>query len=311
MRELKGFPFSSGIEAFPIKNAVYVFLIRNALSSGRNMKQLSLLKFAQLHQPEPADVAALADDVIEELDLTPPIDPRIVASYLGISRIEESEIDVAGCLICDGQDITIKVRSSDFFARRRFTIFHECTHTFFKGFERQPQYRCAPSVVPFTDPGLEALCDLGAGALLLPRRFVRRDLEEADFGIATLRQMSETYEASLEATGHRIVDLAPEDTLFVVLEVGLKPRQRGQADAEPRLRVRTARGRGGWPFIPRDKSVSTDSPLGRALQGEVVNERTVLDEITRVPVPNVEVSARLLPYAGRNRVLALYRRSRE
>lgn len=293
---------------FPIKNTLYTFLVRNGLSSNRNMKQLSLLKFAELHQPEPADVAALADDVIEELDLTPPIDSRIVASYLGISRIEESDLDVAGCLICDGRDISIKVRSSDPAARRRFTIFHECTHTFFEGFERQPQYRCAPSVVPYTDPGLEALCDLGAGNLLLPRRFVSRDLREAEFGIATLRQMSATYEASLEATGHRIVDLAPEDTLFVVLEVGLKPSQHGIAGAEPRLRVRTVRGRGGWPYIPRYKSVSADSPLGRALHGEVVNECTVLDEITRDPVPNVEVSARMAPFGGRDRVLALYRR---
>ena len=272
------------------------------------MKQLSLLEFQRLRQPRPTDVIAVADDVIEELALTPPIDPGVVASYLDVSRIEETELDVAGCLICDGHDIMIRVRASDGAPRRRFTIFHECVHTFFRGFELQPRYRCEPSAIPKADNDQEAMCDQGASSLLLPRKYLGADLLNADFGIETLMEVAETYEASLEASGHRIVDLAPYPTLFVVLEVNLKPSEFGDPRAEPKLRVRAARSRGDWPFIPAHKSASADSPLGRALRGEVVHERTILDELSREPVPDVEVSARIVPHNGRERVLALYRR---
>ena len=285
-----------------------MFLIDNALFLIKNMKQLSLLEFQRLRNPGPTDVAVTADAVIAELGLEPPINTGVVASYLDVSRIEEMELEAAGCLICDGRDVSIHVRASDGVQRQRFTIFHECTHTFFRGFELQPRYRCSPSVIPSEDKDLEAMCDQGAGAFLLPERFLRANLREADFGMATLMDVADTYHASLEASGHRIVDLAPYPTLFVVLEVNLKPSERSNPLAEPKLRVRTARGSGGWPFIPSHKSVTEDLPLGRALLGEVVHERTTLDGLARDPVPSVEVSACLVPHSGRERVLALFRR---
>ncbi len=272
------------------------------------MKQLSLFDFQQLRNPGPTDVVSTADAVISELELTPPIDTEVVASYLDVSRIEEMELEAAGCLICDGRDVSIQVRASDGVPRQRFTIFHECTHIFFRGFERQTRYRCSPSVIPARDKDLEAMCDQGASSLLLPERFLRADLIEADFGMATLMHVSDTYQASFEASGHRIVDLAPYPILFVVLELNQKPSERYDPLAEPKLRVRTARGSGGWPYIPTHKSVTEDSPLGRALQGEVVHERTTLNGLAREPVPSVEVSARPMPHSGRERVLALYRR---
>ena len=300
-------PFSIGTVQFSI-GIRYQLPTENALSSNGNVQQLSLFEFQRLREPRPADVVAAADAVIEELALTPPIDPEVVASFLDVSRIEEAKLDVAGCLICDGLDVTIKVRASDGATRRRFTILHECVHTFFQGFELQPRYRCEPPFPPGTDNDLEAMCDQGASSLLLPRKYLKADLFNADFGIETLMSVAETYQASLEASGHRIVDLAPYPTMFIVLEVNRKPSERGDPRAEPNLRVRTARSRGDWPFIPAHKSVSSDSPLGRAMQGEVVHEHTILDELSREPVPDVEVSARIVPHNGRTRVLALYRR---
>ncbi len=273
------------------------------------MKQLSLFEFQRLRNPGPADVAATADGVIAELGLTPPIDTRTVASYLDVSRIEEMELEAAGCLICDGRDVSIHVRASDGEPRQRFTIFHECTHIFFRGFEKQPQYRCNPSVMPGRDDDLEAMCDQGASSLLLPERYLRANLLEANFGMETLMDVAETYRASLEASGHRIVDLAPYPTMFVVLEVSKKPSERHNLHAEPKLRVKTARGNPDWPYVPKHKSVSVDSPLERALQGEIVHERTTLGELSRESVSNVEVSARVVPYNGHMRVLALYRRN--
>lgn len=272
-------------------------------------KQLSLLEFARLRSPGVGDVAATADDIIEELGLEPPIDPGIIASYLGVRRIDRAPLDVAGCLICGSQGVLIKVRDSDSHTRQRFTIFHECVHTWFPGYQHRVQYRCEPTHELSGNGELEALCDSGASSLLLPRRFVVRDLEQAGFGVPALREVADKYDSSLEATGHRIVDLAREPTLFVVMEVKNKPADRNDPHAEPKLRVRTARGTPqAWPYIRPYKSVSDGSPLARALEGEVVREHGALEEIGASRVDDVEISARLVPHGGVQRVLALYRR---
>lgn len=274
-------------------------------------QQLSLLEQHRLTHPQATDmehVVRWADEVISELALEPPIDPALVASYLGVARVESHDIDVAGCLVCQKTTLVIKVRRSDPTARRRFTVCHECCHTFFPGFERKPQFRCNPALEDRAALSIEHLCDVGASELLLPRRHFIADLADASFGVTGLSELAERYEASLEATGHRIVSLSGEPVLFVVLEPANKPTDR--RGAAPKLRVRTTRSNGSFPFILKHKSVSPGTPLHRALEGEIVHEVTVLEEVCAKPMKDVEISARLVPYGldeQRMRVLALVR----
>jgi hypothetical protein len=274
-------------------------------------RQLSLLEQQRLTHPAATDtdhVVRWADEVIAELGLEPPIDPAIVASYLGVARVEADDIEVAGCLLCQHSTLVIKVRRHDSRGRRRFTICHECCHTFFPGFARQPQYRCNPVLTDSQAQTLERLCDVGASELLLPRRHFGTDLASVGFGVDRIVELSDRYDASLEATAHRMVTVASDPMLFVVLELATKPRD--LPGAAPKLRVRTSRCNGGFPFMLRHKSVSPDSPFARALEGEVVHEVTTLDEICAKPVGDVEISARLFPYGPggqRLRVLALVR----
>lgn len=274
-------------------------------------RQLSLLEQQRLTHPAATDadhVVRWAGEVIHELGLEPPIDPAIVASYLGVARVETDDIEVAGCLLCHQATVVIKVRRHDPRGRRRFTVCHECCHTFFPGFARQPQFRCNPALTDRPDQMLEQLCDVGASELLLPRRHFSADLAAAGFGVNGVVELADRYDASLEATAHRVVTVSEDPMLFVGLEVATKPRD--LPGAEPKLRVRVSRSNGTFPFVLRHKSVSPDTPFDRALQGEVVHEVNKLDEICAQPTGDVEISARLFPYGpggNRLRVLALVR----
>lgn len=278
------------------------------------MTQLSLLEQARIEAPNGTDeerVADLAADLIDELAATPPIDLEMVASWQGVAKIQVAQIPWAGCLINDGGEIVMKLRSSDTSRRRRFTGFHEVGHTFCPGFRLEPQYRCTPNVVP-ARPNIEGLCDVVASELLFPRRLVEADIAAAEFGLDTVEQLAERYDGSCEAAAHRFVNLWPEDTLLLVLEPGFRKSERDDPEAAPKLRVRSAHARGSWPYIPRNKSVSEQSPLSRALLGELVDEHTVLDDLCTT-VEGVDVSARLMPFRRDgevvDRVLALYRRT--
>jgi hypothetical protein len=273
--------------------------------------QLSLLEQARLDIPTATDaerVAILAQRLIADLDARPPINLEMVASWQGVERIDVSDIPWAGCLINDSGRILMKLRSGDSPRRRRFTGFHEVGHTFCPGFVLEPQFRCNPPTV--TESPIEVLCDVVAAELLYPIRLVERDLAAADFGLETVVALAESYEGSIESAAHRFVAVWPEDTMMLVLEPGLRREERGTG-AKPKLRVRSVHARGNWPFIPKNRSVETDHPLGRALLGELVNEHGQLDGLCPVG-PDVDVSARLMPYFRDgeivDRVIAIYRR---
>ncbi len=142
----------------------------------------SLLETERMRQPGVSDavrVRAIAAQLIDELEIEePPVDVKMVASRLSIPTItEDARLVESGCLICQGGRLEIRVRQGDRLERQRFTVCHECGHTFFPGFQRRPRYRCSPGGSP-TDhrqlrgqrqhargeqPQVEQLCDIAAG----------------------------------------------------------------------------------------------------------------------------------------------------
>src|SRR5207249_909797 len=113
---------------------------------------------------------------------------------------ERREQPWAGILEPRGKSFVVGVRASDGYERQRFTVCHEAAHTFFPGFTDQARFRCTGP----RDP-LEKRCDLAATELLLPRRFFLHDLREASFDLDTVEELSDQYEASIEATALRLV----------------------------------------------------------------------------------------------------------
>jgi hypothetical protein len=282
------------------------------------MRQLSLLEECRLADPRADDrklVARVADGLLLELDARAPIKLGMVASLQGIATVRRCALPNAGCLLTnpDTGRLEIRLRASDHPRRQRFSGFHEVAHTFMPGYQLQMQLRCDPPILDRTRIDLESLCDIGASELLLPERLFAADLRHAPFSMDTVSRLSDVYDASLQATAHRVVDLWPEDALFVLADVRTKPTERHDREAIPKLRVSYAWAQGRWPFILRHKSIAPGDALERALQGEFVDERATLTGISTQDVAGVHVSARLCPYTDARgeshaRVLALYRR---
>ncbi len=275
----------------------------------------SLLEQARQREPSATDeelIVAIAEEIVESLDLQPPIDERMLASYVGIKRVEVCDLPWAGCLVADGDDLVIRVRASDPAGRQRFTICHEVAHTFLPGYRHSAQYRCTPlSSKARRDPH-EVLCDIAASALLLPARHMRAAVESADFGFDSIEELAEACGASLEATARRFIDHWPEPSVMIRLEVMTKPRE---PEGEPKLRVASSVLNGTWPFFPAYKSVSEDHVLNDCVVGASVCCKASLDCIAVSRVGNVELHARPYPFIDgdgdlRMRVLAIARRAR-
>jgi hypothetical protein len=273
-------------------------------------EQLSLLDELRLEAPQLSDAEAVVvacERLLREAEAEPPIPVERLASLRGIVNIIEQDQPWAGVLAPVDNGLLVSVRASDGYERQRFTICHETGHTFFPGFHHGRQFRCAERKTP-----LEQLCDIAASELLLPRAYFKADLAGAPLDFDTIEALSAMYEASIEATALRLVDLSgSEPVALLVLSRRHKPVERGKEDqVEPRLRLDYCHTSGRWPFARTHKSVGDDSPLAAALDGEYVDIHDGnIDELFAEDLGAIEVHARRYGNAGR--VLALIRLKRE
>ncbi len=77
--------------------------------------------------------------------------------------------------------------------RIRFTIAHEICHTMF--YEMVPEVKFKPHEV---DPKEERLCNIGAAALLVPARILKREVRGLPISFDSLEQLSKLFNVSLE-----------------------------------------------------------------------------------------------------------------
>lgn len=280
------------------------------------MSQLSLFEDSQRLRPwlrrDQDHVIAVAADVLDDLGVMPPVDPAMILSYLGVSRVEPADIPWSGYLFAEDGELIVKVRHTDSWPRQRFSMLHEAGHTFLPGFDRAPRFRC--------DPGLgqregrsrpETLSDIAASELLFPRDTFTADLSgRPTFDL--VEDLAEKYRASITATALRVVSLAPVDSMLVVLDWATKPSQGNDETVESALRVQWTAPRGRWPFVPHHKSASPHGPLVRALAGEAVEEAATLRDLCGTD-ERLHLSARRYTYntreGAKTRVLAIYSRS--
>lgn len=264
---------------------------------------LSDLEVARIERPAESDVdhvRRLARETVRELELVAPVDPALVASFRGIARIEEVDQPWAGCLTHEGDETVARIRARDNPRRKRFTTFHEVEHTYLPGFA-VTQYRCDPA--PATTRGdkvsLERLADIGASELLFPLAEFRADLAVNRLDFNLVEDLADVYQGSLGATALRAAMTSPRDSLLICAEPAVKPTA-PDADAVPR--IQWSAGNGDWPFVPRHKSIPSDNPIHRAMQGELIDEICDLTGITVSPINHVDISCRLYPYVDHNGV---------
>lgn len=273
-----------------------------------NLANIQLSLFDQLRRAEPAladidVVRRLCEQLLDEADVRPPTPVEMVASLRGIATILECDQPWAGMMAPENGSLVVRVRAKDGRRRQRFTILHEAGHTLLPGFAEAAQFRCNGA-----KSRTESLSDLAASELLLPRRFFERDIAEAGFHFDAIEELAETYDASIEATALRAIDLCGEPALMLSLSRRHKPSERGkEAMCESKLRVDWAHPAGEWPYVRRHKSVDEQSLFARAEAGELVSERGELGDLVADDLPPVEIHARR--YGSNGRVLVLVRRA--
>jgi hypothetical protein len=274
----------------------------------------SLLEEARRTFPGCSDLECIqrvAARVIEDLDERPPISLEVVASYRDIVSVRLEPLPFAGSLTPETSGLVMRLNSRDPRGRRRFSGFHEVGHTFQPGYLQQTLFRCNPQPSnPSSSANPEQLADVAAAELLLPRRHFESDLSRAERGWDGVIGLAENYEASLQATALRAVQLSDSPMLLVTLEPGFRKSERASLGAEPKLRVTSSVSNGNFPYIPRNKSAAEGGALLRALEGEIVEDTTSLLEFD-IPTDRLRVSARLFPYADdrgefHQRVMALF-----
>lgn len=94
-------------------------------------------------------------------------------------------------------------------SRKNFTLAHELAHTFFYDalMNCSPKFRGSYTA----DPEEEALCNIGARELLMPRESFQRDLKKhRQSGLITARtllQLASLYQVSLQAAAIRLTTI--------------------------------------------------------------------------------------------------------
>jgi len=145
---------------------------------------------------------------------------------------------------------------------------------------------------------------------VLPRLRGRIDLD-------TVIDIAAAFDSTIEAAALRVAALCRRPTAVAVLEPGWRkteeaemrrrgtPPTPGQPPIPKKLRVRWSASHGGFPVIPRNKSVADATPLADILDRHQVDYH---GETGLTPGP-VTVSAHYLPYrrggAWTDRVLLL------
>lgn len=234
-----------------------------------------------------AAVRAICEELLDDGEVEPPVDVGLLASLRGITSVRRSLQTPAGMLVNEPSGLSVIVRSTDGHERQRFTVLHEAGHTLFPGYQDATRYRCKGP-----KDREEQLCDIAASELLLPRRFFVPDLADVDFGMGSVEGLASLYEASIESTALRVVTLWPARAMLLVFSVCHQPADANRlTSVEPKLRLNYASGSGPWPFARRHKSVSENSPVGRAMKGENVDETGSLREIFGSDQP-LRISAR-------------------
>lgn len=240
--------------------------------------QLSLFEQASAAQPgKPPELVLrdLCEQLIEDSESEPPVDVERLASMRGIVDIREAEQSWAGMLLPSDGRMQVQVRAGDGRERQRFTVLHETGHTMLPGFSEKAHFRCGG---PTTKE--EQYCDLVASELLFPRKFFVPDLREVGFGVEGLETLASRYEAGIEATAIRAVDILPEPALVMVFKMRHKPSERGrESELEPKLRLDWTHSNGDWPYFLKHKSVDEAGVFARAFEGEVIDEYTHLDSL--------------------------------
>lgn len=201
-------------------------------------------------------------------------------------------------LVPDGRGgVVMRVNQDRPLTRRRFSIGHEITHTFFPGYEHKVQCRTDARHRDGSKAAdmIESLCDVGASEFLFPFPWFPEDAGKVRTA-EELLELAGRYKGSPEATIRRFAEISNENLAAVFFIWKLKPTQKREIGgpslwgASPdeqtrdllKLRVEytipSAAFQADCIFIPDDKSVENEGPIYEAASRNTCSDgEAVLD----------------------------------
>ena len=216
---------------------------------------------------------------------TMPFDVDALASLLGIHRSEDAPAHSKDAELVPTGDgrVAMRVNPDHPETRKRFSIGHEISHTFFPNYQRKKWCRTDARYRSRANPDdlLEMLCDVGAAELVLPAPWFTEAARAVDSGLG-LAELAKTYVVSREATLRRFAETHQDAAAAIFLSWKLKPTQErtlgnrnqralfGMDGAEVARRARRLRLDYSIPsasftaagcYLPADKSVESSGPL--------------------------------------------------
>lgn len=227
-----------------------------------------------------------------------PVDIDLIASFAGVTAV----IDVPGLPViakigpgASPGELVIERRAEDLLPRRRFSVGHEVGHTLFPDFWSDPIACRPPSddalIGAVADP-VEELCEIAGARLLMPTRLVAPFLQDRTVSMSTVVELADAAEASLTASGRRLIDLTPRPAAFVSITARHSKSQRRELERlrlqptlpgfdvpeppAPKFRIDYGHASQQMIYLPREKSFSED-PFLRALASGIVEDG--LDEV--------------------------------
>ena len=218
---------------------------------------------------------------VKNLDLnSPPFDPKILASTIGIPCEKSEELirsEDAELHPTKDERVIIKYNPKKPKTRQNFSIAHEIVHTFFPDYA--DKYKARHKIGQFNpESEVEFLCDLGASEIIMPTPEFDLDLHQIGFSLESLTKLSTRYEVSPEAAAIRMITTNHDPCAMMVLAYCHKPMELKKIESEkdqpslfsdyPRvhlpmkLRVQYFFRAKHFPvFIPKDKSIDKSSPI--------------------------------------------------
>ena len=159
---------------------------------------------------------------------------RSFAASIGVDRVELRDMTEDALLVKrpDGR-ITVFLNSNQPRVRHRFSIAHELSHLLLESVLGKEAIHRRRRFAPHQDPEgqrIEALCNMMASSLLMPRERVSELLSEVGWTARSVQTIAKSFDVSFEAAARRYIKVNPRQCAMMILDRSrdgrMKPTQR-------------------------------------------------------------------------------------
>lgn len=229
------------------------------------------------------DILAYADFLRKEagVDGSLPVNLNAIFDHFGIPEPKTAPLPNLQGLLVDSERGLIVVNSNDPILRQRFTKAHELAELLFSQLPASLNILGQPNRPGgFNENTKESLCDWTAANLLMPPQFINNHITRYGITFDSARIVASTCDVSLTAALVQLVRMGSNCHYVVLWRLKNKPTELKNKNSEnqlvfegfevpgqnppKKLRVEWVLSGNNSSYIPKDKSVDSDSLIFKA-----------------------------------------------